>query len=94
MAYSPGIMSDDSRILEGLKEMRAQVAAGAAPRERLAAYLGKVERHAYKVTDEEVAALLGDGCTEDEIYQATMYRAMSAGIDRFEIGVRALRGAK
>ena len=81
-------------VLARLKEMREPVAAGERARPELAAYLEKVRHHAYKVTDEEVAKLLGAGLTQDEIYEATMYAAMTAGIERAEIGLRALKEAK
>jgi hypothetical protein len=67
---------------------------GGAPHPALAAYLDKVRRRAYEITDDEVAALLASGVGEDEIYRATMQEAMTAGIDRFDIGLRALRGAR
>jgi alkylhydroperoxidase family enzyme len=90
-------MSEDPPALDRLKEIRnAARETGVAERapEALAAYIDKVRRHAYKVTDEEVAALLAAGVTEKEIYEATMVTALTAAIDRFEIGLRALRGVK
>lgn len=89
-------MSAEPACRAKLVEMRDQVAAGRveSPPPLLAAYLEKVRLWAYKVTDEDVAGLLASGLTEDEVYQATMYTAMTAGIDRFDIGLRALREAK
>jgi hypothetical protein len=89
-------MSPDPACRAKLFEMRDQVAGGRveSPSPLLAAYLEKVRLRAYEVTDEDVAGLLASGLTEDEIYQATMYTAMTAGIDRFDIGLRALREAK
>jgi alkylhydroperoxidase family enzyme len=85
-------MSDPLRMLV---EMREQVGAGpAAPPAILAAYLEKVRHRAIAVTDAEVEALLASGLGEDEVYEATMHAAMSAGIERFEIGLRALAEAK
>jgi hypothetical protein len=75
--------------------MRAQVAGGAAPASPLlAAYVEKVRRRAVEITDEEVAALLASGLSEDQVYEATLYAALSAGIERFDIGRRALAEAK
>ena len=72
-------------FLARLKEMREPVAAGERARPELTAYLEKVRHHAYKVTDEEVAKLLAAGLSQDEIYEATMYAAMTAGIERAEL---------
>ncbi len=59
----------------------------------MARYLAKVERWAYKVTDDDVASLLAVGYTQEEIYAATMETALTAGIERFQVGVRVLREA-
>ncbi len=90
-------MTDDPPALEKLKEMRVAVretgiAETSTP--ELAAYLDKVRRHAYKITDEDLASLRAAGHSEPQIYEATMVTAMTAGIERFEIGLRALRGAR
>jgi alkylhydroperoxidase family enzyme len=78
-----------------LIEIRNQVAGGrvANPSPLLAAYLDKVRFRACDVTDEDVAGLVASGLTEDEVYEATMYTALTAGIDRFDIALRALREA-
>jgi alkylhydroperoxidase family enzyme len=86
----PAPRVEEPPALAALKEMRAAVAAGAHPPAALAAYLEKVRKHAYKVIDEDVTALLAAGITQEQIYEATMYAAMTAGIDRFELGLRAL----
>ena len=84
-----------SEPLRRLAELREHVEGGAAPPSPLlAAYVEKVRRRAVDVTDEEVAALLASGLTEDQVYEATMHAALSAGIERFEIGLRALAEAK
>ncbi len=81
--------------LRALLEMRGQVGRGPAPpAPLLAAYLEKVRHCAAAITDDEVAALVASGLTEDEVYEATMHAAMTAGIERFEIGLRALAEAK
>ena len=84
-----------SEPLRRLAELREQVAGGAAPKSPLlAAYVEKVRRRAVEITDEDVAALLASGLSEDQVYEATMHAAMTAGIERFEIGLRALAEAK
>jgi alkylhydroperoxidase family enzyme len=69
------------------------VAAGALPAE-LDAYVDKVARHAYRVTDDDVAALRSAGHTEDAIFEITLSAALGAGLVRMERGLTALRGAR
>ena len=84
-----------NEALRRLREMRAQVPdAGPRASPLLAAYVEKVRRRAVEITDEEVAALLASGLGQEEVYEATMRAAMEAGIERFEIGLRALAEAK
>ena len=64
------------------------------PSPPLAGYLEKVRRRAVEVTDADVAALLAAGLGEDQVYEATMRTAITAGIERFDAGMRALRGAR
>jgi hypothetical protein len=56
-------------------------------------YIDKVRLHAWKTTADEVKDLL-ETYTQDDIYAATMRTALDAGIERFEIGLRALKGAR
>src|SRR5262245_59541920 len=48
----------------------------------VAAYVDKVSRHAYLVTDEDVAALKAAGYSEDAIFEITVAAAVAAGLDR------------
>jgi alkylhydroperoxidase family enzyme len=50
-----------------------------------------VRRHAYRVTDEDVVELRRRGLSEDEIFELTVATAVSAGLERLEAGLRALR---
>ena len=82
--------------LEKLKRLRVSVlanGAGKTPDPKFAAYLQKVADRAYSITDEEVAALLAAGRTEDEIFEATIGAALGAATTRYEAGLRALEGA-
>jgi alkylhydroperoxidase family enzyme len=54
------------------------------------AYLETVRRHAYRVSDEQVAELRAVGLSEDEIYELTVAAAVSAGLERLEAGLRTL----
>ena len=55
------------------------------------AYLDKVRRGAYTVTDADVAELKAAGLTEDEIFELTVATAVSVGLGRLETGLQALR---
>jgi alkylhydroperoxidase family enzyme len=86
-----------SRPLEALRLLRDRVVAagaGKAPDRELAAYLAKVATDATAITDDEVKALLAAGHGEDEIFEATIGVALTASIDRFEAGLRALDGVE
>jgi alkylhydroperoxidase family enzyme len=56
-----------------------------------ATYVRKVFRHAYKVTDEDVAELRAAGRSEDEIFEATLAAALGAGRLRLRAGLAAIR---
>jgi alkylhydroperoxidase family enzyme len=58
----------------------------------LAAYVDTVARHAYKVTDEQVAALRAAGYSEDALFEITVSAALGAGLARLERGLAALEG--
>jgi alkylhydroperoxidase family enzyme len=58
----------------------------------LAAYVEKVARHAYKVTDADVAALQRDGHSDDALFEITVAAAVGAALLRLERGMAALRG--
>jgi alkylhydroperoxidase family enzyme len=76
--------------LTPLDELRAVVRdAGAAPAE-MDAYLQKVHRHAYRVTDADVAALKAAGCSEDAIFEQTVAAAIAEGLYRLDAAERVL----
>ena len=58
----------------------------------LTAYVDKVARHAYKVTDEDVAALQRAGNSDDALFETTVAAAVGAALGRLERGLAALRG--
>ena len=58
----------------------------------LAAYIDKVARHAYKVTDDDVAALRAAGYSEDQIFEATVGCALGACLHRLDAGLQAIAG--
>lgn len=70
-----------------------QLGEGGALPDGLAAYVETVARHAYRVTDEQVAALLAAGYSEDAVFEVTVSAALGAGLARLERGLAALEGA-
>lgn len=60
--------------------------------EALRAFVDTVARHAYRITDEDVAALRRAGYGEDAIFELTASAAVGAGCGRLERGLAALRG--
>ena len=58
----------------------------------LQTYLDKVTRHAYKVTDQDVADLMAQGYTEDDLFEITISAALGAGRARLDYGLSALNG--
>jgi alkylhydroperoxidase family enzyme len=59
----------------------------------LHAYVDKVARHAYKVTERDIDELKQAGYSEDAILEITLSAALGAGMARLERGLAALRGA-
>jgi alkylhydroperoxidase family enzyme len=73
-------------------DIRRAAASGEDVPEALRTYVDKVTRHAYKVTDEDVATLLAAGYSEDQIFELTISCALGAGLRRREAGLRAIEG--
>jgi alkylhydroperoxidase family enzyme len=72
-------------------EQLREVVEAHPPDPRLAAYLDKVRRHAYRVTDADVQALKDAGVTEDEIFEQTVAAAISEGLRRLDAAERVIR---
>ena len=60
----------------------------------LDAYVDKVARHAYKVTDDDIAALRQAGYSLDAIFEVTLSAALGAGMSRLERGLALLKGGR
>jgi alkylhydroperoxidase family enzyme len=56
----------------------------------LAAFVQKVARRSYTVTDADIAALRAAGYSEDAIFEAIVSAAVGAGIERLTAGLAAL----
>jgi hypothetical protein len=70
-------------------ETRQALLDGAGP-PGLQPYLDKVRRHAYRVVDGDVEALLHAGWSEDALFEATVATAVGEGLRRLEIGLAAV----
>ena len=58
----------------------------------LTRYVDTVARHAYKVTDADVAALQNSANSDDALFEITVAAAVGAALHRLERGMAALRG--
>jgi len=56
----------------------------------LAAYVDKVARHSYKVTDEDLGRLQQAGHSDDALFETTVAAALGAALGRLERGLAAL----
>jgi alkylhydroperoxidase family enzyme len=72
-------------------ELRQALARGEPP-EELATLVDKIRRHAYRVTDEDLAALR-DRYTEDQLFEVVVAAALGAAEARLRAGMRALEEA-
>jgi hypothetical protein len=59
----------------------------------LAGYVDTVKRHAYKVTDADIAALHRAGHSDDSLFEITVAAAVGAALHRLDRGMAALRGS-
>ena len=80
----------ETRYDELLERLREASRPGREPPAAARGYAETVRRHAYRVTDADVERLLESGMTEDEVFEATVAAAVSAGLDRLEAGLRTL----
>jgi len=58
----------------------------------LAGYADTVRRHAYRITDADVAGLQHAGHSDDRLFEMTVAAAVGAALYRLERGMAALRG--
>ena len=74
---------------------RAARLGGSGPEDvppALAVYVDKVARHAYRVTDEDLATLQRAGHSDDALFEVTVSAALGAALGRLERGLAALCG--
>ena len=72
-------------------ELRQACARGEAP-EELRALVEKIERHAYQVTDEDIASLRAK-YSEDQLFEIIVAAAFGAADRRLAAGLHALEEA-
>lgn len=61
--------------------------------ENLRPYLRKLAKHAYKISDEDIAALRDAGYSEDMIFELTAAAALAAGLAQMDRGLAVLAAA-
>ena len=54
-------------------------------------YAETVRKHAYRVTDAQIAALRAAGLSEDDVFEVTVAAAVGAGLERLDAGLGTLR---
>jgi hypothetical protein len=70
---------------------RAVLENGSIP-PALASYVDTVKRHAFKVTDADIAALQRAGHSDDALFEITVAAAVGAALHRLDRGMAALHG--
>jgi hypothetical protein len=86
-----------TRILEGagnalLSERRAAFNNN-GPAGQPRALVDKVARHAYRVTDEDIAAERESGLNEDQIFEIVVCAAVGQATRQYDTALAALEGA-
>jgi alkylhydroperoxidase family enzyme len=70
--------------------IRQAAAAGTHVPEAASGYIDKVRRHAYRVTDQDIASLRDAGYSEDQIFEMTVAAAYGAARLRLDRSLDAL----
>ena len=71
-------------------EERKAVATGSNVPDNLQGYVEKIQKHAYKVVDEDIAGLKAAGYSEDAIFEVTISAAVGAGMKRWRAALAAI----
>jgi threonine synthase len=86
-----------AQILEGegvtSREQRRAAFRNSGLQEPLSALVDKVARHAYRVTDEDIAAAIRAGASEDEIFELVICAAVGEATRQYEVARAALDAA-
>jgi hypothetical protein len=71
-------------------EVRGALIDGESGAETIAAYADRVRHDAISIKDDDVAALIAAGYTEDQVYEITVASALGEGLRRMKAGLAAL----
>jgi alkylhydroperoxidase family enzyme len=86
-----------TRILEGdgksLHAQRRAAVENAAVGEPLSTLIQKVTKHAYKVTDEDIARARASGLSEDQIFEIVVCSAIGQATRQYDTALAALEAA-
>jgi hypothetical protein len=86
-----------ARVLEGRgkapAELRRAAFENAGLDEPIRTLVEKVAIHAYRVTDEDVAAVRGAGLSEDQIFEIVVCAAVGQATRQYSSALAALAGA-
>jgi alkylhydroperoxidase family enzyme len=82
------ILEGDGRALHAQRRAAFDNAGLAEP--LLAALIDKVAKHAYKVTDEDIAAVKASGLSEDQIFELVVCAAIGEATRQYDTALAAL----
>jgi hypothetical protein len=86
-----------ARILEGdgtaSRAQRRAAFENAGLVQPLGTLIGKVAKHAYKVTDQDVAAAKATNLSEDQIFEIVVCAAVGQATRQYDTALAALRAA-
>lgn len=89
-AVARAILEGDGRASA---DARRQAHAGQGAPGAVAAYIAKIRDHAYKITDDDVAALRAAGLDDDQIFELSVAAAVGQATRQRDAAVAALDAA-
>jgi len=89
-ALLPRILQGDGRTSLALRRAAFENAGLSAP---LSTLIDKVAKHAYEVTDEDIAAARESGLSEDQIFEIVVCGAVGQATRQYDTAVAALEAA-
>ncbi len=88
------VLALEAAVLDGpgdtTKSARKAAADGQPDSANVAAFVEKVRRHAFRVTDDDVADLRKSGLTEDAVFELTAAAALGAALVRLRAALRVI----
>ncbi|HJY87228.1 MAG TPA: hypothetical protein VKE24_10360 [Candidatus Acidoferrales bacterium] len=86
-ALAARILEGDGKASHGQRRAAFDNAGLAEPLNTL---IAKVAKHAYKITDEEIAALRASGLSEDQIFELVVCAAVGQATRQYDAALAAL----